>query len=38
MNESSSSDGQQTNTNKKKKIRLFTKQSIAEITQSLKNP
>jgi hypothetical protein len=37
-NESSNSDGQQTNTNKKKKIRLFTKQIIAEITQSLENP
>ena len=37
-NNSSSSDGQQTNTKKSKKIRLFTKQSIAEITHSLENP
>ena len=37
-NESSSSDGQQTNTKKSKKIRLFTKKSIAEISNSLENP
>jgi hypothetical protein len=33
-NESSNSNGQQTNLNKKKKIRLFTKQTIAEITSN----